>query len=259
MAANQPFPLATALRAGETVFAGWATLGAPIAAETLARQGFPAVVLDVQHGLWDTASLIAGINAVHHGGAAPLVRVPLEDFAAASRALDFGAEGIIAPMINSASDARRFACAAKFPPVGERSFGPQRAMMLQGRTVNSDYLREANQGTLALAMIETPTALNDVNDIAATDGIDALFVGPYDLSTALSGGAAQDLTAPEVERAIDKICAAALKAGKIPGIYCRDAARALAMAGRGFRFITIGSDLALLREGAAGVLAALKG
>jgi len=259
MAANQPFPLATALRAGETVFAGWATLGAPIAAETLARQGFPAVVLDVQHGLWDTASLIAGINAVHHGGAAPLVRVPLEDFAAASRALDFGAEGIIAPMINSASDARRFACAAKFPPVGERSFGPQRAMMLQGRTVNSDYLREANRGTLALAMIETPTALNDVNDIAATDGIDALFVGPYDLSTALSGGAAQDLTAPEVERAIDKICAAALKAGKIPGIYCRDAARALAMAGRGFRFITIGSDLALLREGAAGVLAALKG
>lgn len=259
MAANQPFPLATALRAGETVFAGWATLGAPIAAETLARQGFPAVVLDVQHGLWDTASLIAGINAVHHGGAAPLVRVPLEDFAAASRALDFGAEGIIAPMINSASDARRFACAAKFPPVGERSFGPQRAMMLQGRTVNSDYLREANQGTLALAMIETPTALNDVNDIAATDGIDALFVGPYDLSTALSGGAAQDLTAPEVERAIDKICAAALKAGKIPGIYCRDAARALAMAGRGFRFLTIGSDLALLREGAAGVLAALKG
>ena len=258
MAASPPFPLAAALLAGETVFAGWSTSGSPVAAETLAREGFPAVVLDVQHGLWDTASLITGINAVHHGGAAPLVRVPLKDFAAVSRALDCGAEGIIAPMINSAGDARRFAGAAKFPPVGERSFGPQRAMALQGRTVNTDYLREANEGTLTLAMIETPTALNDVDDIAATDGIDALFVGPYDLSTALSGGTSQDFTAPEVERAIDAICRAALKAGKIPGIYCPNAERARLMAGRGYRFLTIGSDLGLLRAGAAGILGALK-
>jgi 4-hydroxy-2-oxoheptanedioate aldolase len=108
-------------------------------------------------------------------------------------------------------------------------------------------------------MIETPAALNDVDDIAATDGIDVLFVGPYDLSTSLSAGRAQDVTAPEVERAIDKICAAATKAGKIPGIYCRDAARALAMAKRGFKFITIGSDLAIMRDGAAGILKTLRG
>jgi 4-hydroxy-2-oxoheptanedioate aldolase len=259
MAASQPFSLAAALRAGETAYAGWSTLGSPVAAETLAREGFPAVVLDVQHGLWDTAALIAGIGTVHHGGAAPIVRVPLEDFAAVSRALDFGAEGVIAPMINSASDARRFVCAAKFPPVGERSFGPQRAMMLQGRSPGADYLRGANAGTLTLAMIETPTALNDVDDIAATDGIDALFVGPYDLSTTLSGGKSQDFAAPEVERAIDAICAAAWKAGKIPGIYCPNAERALAMAGRGYRFLAIGSDLGLLRSGAAGLLGALKG
>ncbi len=258
MAASQRFPLSAALRAGETVFAGWSTLGSPVAAETLAREGFPAVVLDVQHGLWDTATLTAGIGAVHHGGGAPIVRVPLEDFAAVSRALDFGAEGIIAPMVNSAGDARRLVSAAKFPPVGERSFGPQRAMMLQGRTANTDYLREANEGTVTLAMIETPTALNDVDDIAATDGIDALFVGPYDLSTALSGGTSQDFTAPEVERAIDSICKAAQKAGKIPGIFCPNAERALAMAGRGFRFLAIGSDLGLLRASAAAVLGALK-
>jgi 4-hydroxy-2-oxoheptanedioate aldolase len=252
------FSLAARLRGGETVFAGWCTLASPIAAETIAREGFAAMVLDMQHGLWDTASLLAGINALHHAGAAPVVRVPLNDFAFVSRALDCGAEAIIAPMINNAGDAQRFASVAKFPPRGERSFGPQRAMMLQGWPATVDYLREANANTLTLAMIETPAALNDVEDIAATDGIDALFIGPYDLSTALSAGTAQDVTAPEVERAIDRICAAAQKAGKIPGIYCSSADRALALAKRGFKFITVGSDLGLLRDGAAAVLKALK-
>jgi 4-hydroxy-2-oxoheptanedioate aldolase len=251
MAAETSFPLARRLRAGETVFSSWCTLASPIVAETIARAGFAAVVLDAQHGLWDTASIIAGIGGVHHGGAAPLVRVPLNDFAFVSRALDFGVEAIIAPMINTAADARAFAAAAKYPPLGERSFGPSRAMALQGRTVATDYLREANEGTLTLAMIETPAALSNVDAIAATPGIDALFVGPYDLSTALSGGKAQDITAPEVEKAIDKICTAATKAGKIPGIYCADAERALAMAKRGFRFITIGSDLGIVRAGVA--------
>jgi 4-hydroxy-2-oxoheptanedioate aldolase len=253
------FSLARRLRAGETVFSAWCTLASAIAAETIAREGFAAVVLDQQHGLWDTASIIAGIGALNHAGAAPIVRVPLADFAFVSRALDFGAEAIIAPMINTAEDARQFAGVAKYPPLGERSWGPQHAMMLHGKSVATDYLREANDGTLTLAMIETPTALANVEAIAGTPGIDALFVGPYDLSTALSGGKAQDVQAPEVEREIDRICQAAKKANKIPGIYCRDPERALAMAKRGFRFITIGSDLGLLREGAAAQVKALKG
>ena len=90
-------------------------------------EGFAAVVLDAQHGLWDVASLIAGIGGVNHAEAAPMVRVPHGDFALVSRALDFGAEAIIAPMINSAADARHFVAAAKYPPLGERSWGPIRA------------------------------------------------------------------------------------------------------------------------------------
>ena len=252
------FALARRLRADETVFSSWCTLASPIIAETIAREGYAAVVIDQQHGLWDTASIMAAIGALHHAGSAPLVRVPLADFAFVSRALDFGAEAIIAPMINTAADARQFAAAAKYPPLGERSWGPQRAMTLQGKTVTTDYLREANDGTLTLAMIETSTALGNVDAIADTPGIDALFVGPYDLSTALSGGKAQDVQAPEVERAIDRICQAATKAGKIPGIYCRDPERALAMSRRGFRFITIGSDLGIVRDGAAAQVKALK-
>jgi 4-hydroxy-2-oxoheptanedioate aldolase len=253
------FALARRLRAGETVFSAWSSLASPIVAETIAREGFAAVTLDAQHGLWDTASILAGIGALSHAGAAPIVRVPLNDFGFVSRALDFGAEAIIAPMINSEADARQFASVAKYPPLGERSWGPQRAMSLQGQSVTTDYLRDANSGTLTLAMIETPQALANVDTIAATPGIDALFIGPYDLSTSLSAGKAQDINAPEVDKAIDKICAAAVKAGKIPGIYCRDTGRALAMANRGFTFLTVGSDQGLVREGAAAQVKALKG
>jgi len=108
-----------------------------------------------------------------------------------------------------------------------------------------------------LAMIETPEALANAEAIAATPGIDALFIGPYDLATSLSAGKAQDINAPEVDQAIDRICAAALKAGKIPGIYCRDAGRALDMTKRGFRFLTVGNDFGAVRESVAANLKTL--
>jgi 4-hydroxy-2-oxoheptanedioate aldolase len=254
------FALARRLRAGETVYAAWCMIGSPVVAETIAREGFSVVVLDAQHGLWDIGSIITGIGGVSHAAAAPVVRIPFNDFALVSRALDFGAEAIIAPMINDADDARRLAAAAKYPPAGERSWGPLRAMALQAPHIApADYLREANEGTLTFAMIETATALGNADMIAATPGIDGLFVGPYDLATALSGGKTQDTQAPEVERAIDRICAAAQAAGKIPGIYCRDAEGAVAMAKRGFRFVAAGNDHTTLRAATVAQLKVLKG
>src|SRR6202167_2105027 len=175
------FTLARRLRAGETVFSGWCSLPYPILAETVGREGVPAVTLEGQHGLWDVSSLLTGIAAVRQGGSAPIVRVPVGDFALVSRALDFGAEGIIAPMINTAADARAFAAAAKFPPVGERSWGPHRAMTLGGVPDMATYLREANDHVVTLAMIETRTALENLEAILGTPGIDGLFLGPSDL------------------------------------------------------------------------------
>ncbi len=252
------FSLARRLKACETVFASWCMLNSPLVAELIAREGYPGVVIDRQHGLWDEAAVIAAIASVQYAGATPIVRVPLNDYAAVSRSLDFGAEAIIAPMINTEADAKAFAAAAKYPPRGERSWGPHRAMTLQGKTDSVAYLREANEGTLTLAMIETTAALKNVDAIAATPGIDALFVGPYDLSTTLSGGTKQDVQAPEVEKEIDRICAAAKKAGKIAAVYCRDAERARAMAKRGFTFITVGTEIAFIRDGVAAQLKALK-
>ncbi len=251
------FTLARRLRAGETVFSGWCSLPYPLVAETLGREGFAAVTIEGQHGLWDVASMLTGIAAVRQGGAAPVVRVPVGDFALASRVLDFGAEGLIAPMINTAADARAFAASAKYPPVGERSWGPHRATALAGLADQSVYLREANDHVITLAMIETRTALGNLEAILDTPGIDGLFLGPSDLSIALSDGKSLDPTSPEVDRELDRMVAAAQKAGKIPGAFCHTAERAKALAKRGVRFLAVMSDLAMLRSGISAALKVL--
>jgi 4-hydroxy-2-oxoheptanedioate aldolase len=252
------FTLARALRAGETVYSAWCSLPYPIVAEMLGREGFGAVTLEGQHGLWDTASLLSGVAAVRQAGVPPVVRVPVNDFALASRVLDFGAEGLIAPMINTAADARAFAASAKYPPVGERSWGPHRATMLAGLADQSVYLREANDHIVTLAMIETRTALTNLDAIIDTPGIDGLFLGPSDLSIALSDGKTLDPLSKEVERELDRIVASAQRAGKIPGAFCHTAERAAALAKRGMRFLAVMSDLAMLRAGASAAMKVLK-
>src|SRR5271163_2144786 len=252
------FTLARRLHAGETVFSGWCSLPYPIVAEMIGREGFAAVTLESQHGLWDTGGILNGIAAVRQGGAAPIVRVPLNDFALVSRSLDFGAEGIIAPMINTAADARAFAAAAKFPPIGERSWGPHRAMTLGGVPDMATYLREANDHVITLAMIETRTALQNFDAIIATPGIDGFFLGPSDLSIALSDGKNVDPLSKEVDAHLDTMIAGAQRAKKIPGAYCHSAERAAALAKRGVKFLAVSSDLSMLRAGAAAVLKVLK-
>ncbi len=253
------FTLAARLRAGETVFSGWCGLPYPIVAETLGRDGFPAVTLDGQHGLWDINAILMTIAAIRQGGAAPIVRVPVGEFATVSRVLDFGAEGVIAPMINTPDDARALAAAAKYPPIGERSWGPHRATTLAGVADQSVYLREANDHVVTLAMIETRTALKNLDAIIDTPGVDGLFLGPSDLSIALSDGRALDPLSKDVDRELDRILAAAQRTKKIPGAYCHSAERVAALAKRGVKFLAVMSDLAMLRAGAAAALKALKG
>jgi 4-hydroxy-2-oxoheptanedioate aldolase len=237
------------MRAGETVFCGWCSMPYPIVAETIGRDGFVAVTLESQHGLWDMGAMLTGIA---------LVRVPVGDFVMVSRVLDYGAEGVIAPMINTAADARAFVAAAKYPPIGERSWGPHRVTTLAGIADQSMYLREANDNIVTLAMIETMPALANLEAILATPGIDGVFVGPADLSIALTGGKSLDPVSPEVDREIDRIIAAAQKAGKTSGVFCHSPERAVALAKRGARFLAVMSDLTLLRSGIATAMKVLK-
>ena len=252
------FSLASRLRAGEIVHSAWCGLGSPIVAEMIAREGFHAVTLDAQHGLWDFATMRDAIVAIRDGGAAPMVRVALNDFGTVSRLLDIGCEGVIAPFINTAADARAFAAVAKYPPLGERSFGPMRAMALTGIASPKDYVSQANDNVVALAMIETSAAVDNIEAIAATPGIDGLFLGPVDMSLTLSDGKSLDPNALEVERVLDRIIKATKETGKIAGTYCFEAEHAVAFEKRGVRFFLIGSDTAFLRSGTGAALKALK-
>jgi 4-hydroxy-2-oxoheptanedioate aldolase len=161
-------------------------------------------------------------------------------------------------MINTVEDAKAFVGATKFPPLGERSWGPARAMTLAGIADPKQYLNEANASTVTLAMIETKTAMANLDAIAAVPGIDVLFVGPSDLSIGLTDGRELDPHSATVDAAVDKLIATCRKAGKIAGLYCVNAERAVACAKRGIRFLAAGSDLAFLRAGAAAQLKTLK-
>lgn len=180
--------LSSRLRAGETVLSAWSSLPEPLTVEILAHSAFDAVTLDMQHGGHDESSILRSLGLILNAGKPPVVRIPVGRFDMASRALDFGAQAVIAPMINSVEDARRFAAAMKYPPVGERSWGVFRANADYGAPGSNDYLTTANHDTLAFAMIETRDAYDALDAILDVRGIDGVFVGPADFSIAWSNG-----------------------------------------------------------------------
>lgn len=243
------FDLACRLKAGETIHAGWLGIGEPILAEMVARAGFQALVLDMQHGMFGRDSLAGSIGAVAAAGKPVAVRVPLGDAAMANWALDMGASAVIAPMIDTAEQARAFAEATKFAPLGRRSWGPSRAMMLSGETIPQRYLAAANAETLTFAMIETREGLDAVEDILAVPGIDGVFVGPSDLSIALSGGDRIDPQSTLVDLALARIVEAARAAGKVAGIFGGGPERVKVVRELGFTFVTVGHDAAYLKAG----------
>lgn len=254
---DAPIPsLVAKLRAGPPVFAAWIVAPDPAVVETLMGEGFDGAVLDMQHGGFDVAKAAAGIAGCALMGKAAFVRIPVGDYPTASRMLDAGAAAIIAPMINSVAEARKLAAFAKYPPVGERSWGPGRATALSG-CEGQDYLQRSNGMQLALAMIETRAALDDVDAILAVAGIDGVFVGPSDLSIGLSDGSLDPHSA-DVDAALARIAASAKAANKIAAVFCFSGGQAKVMAARGFGLMTIATDLLLLRSAARAELAAAR-
>ncbi len=246
------------LKAGKTVWLGWCGLTDPLIAGLMARSGFDAVLLDQQHGNHDAASCFAGIGEVTLAGKPCLARIPVGDFASASRLLDFGAAGVVAPMINSVEDAKQFAAFMKLPPVGERSWGPARALQLTGMTL-PDYLKVANASTLAIAMCETKEAIAALDDIMAVPGIDGILTGPSDISVALSNGATIDGLSDEVFNVMADIGRRVRKAGKVACAYGASPARAKQLVEAGYQIVCIQNDQQLIRAGFEAALKAAKG
>ena len=249
--------LARGLSARSGVLSAWIGVNDAAVADALARESFDAVTLDMQHGGVDFVGAARSILAVALAGKPTIARIPVGDFACASRLADAGAAAVIAPMINSAEDARRFAEFIKFPPLGRRSWGPRAALALTG-LIGPAYLHSANAMTLAIAMIETREALEALDDILTTPGIDGVFVGPSDLSIALNRGAVVDPHGADVEAALSRIVERAHAHGKFAGLFCVDGARAKAALARGFGLCSVSTDLILLRAAARLELAAAR-
>ncbi|MGL5115622.1 MAG: HpcH/HpaI aldolase family protein [Beijerinckiaceae bacterium] len=248
---------AARLKSGPAAYAAFCGFPDATVPEIMVREGFDAAIIDQQHGAFDYSLSVQAIANVALAGKASIVRVPVGGFPMASRMLDAGANAIIAPMINSVADARQLVQFTKFPPMGERSWGPHRALALGGMSMK-DYLATANSFSLTIAMIETRAALTALDDILAIDGLDGVFVGPSDLSIALTNGATVDQLHPEVDKALDHIAARAKAHGKFASAFCGDGKRAVEVVAKGFKFVSIGTDNLLLRAGCKAALDAAK-
>lgn len=238
-----------AAASGRSSFGSWVTIASPVAVELMGKAGYDWVILDTQHGAITFDDLLGAIQALDLGGTRALVRVGWNDPMQIMRALDLGALGVIVPMVSTVEQAQAAAAATRYPPHGIRSFGPVRT-----------YYGPVSDGApepLCFVMIETAEALDNLDTIAATPGVDGLFVGPVDLALSLGMGPA--IVMPDALLAqIDRVVAAAKENGIIPGCAALGAPNAKALMERGMQFLTLGNDAGLLRRGTAMDVALVK-
>ena len=247
---------AAKVRARETVVGYWSVLDNPVGTERLARSGYDYVALDAQHGLLDYPGLLAGLTAIDAaGGAVGLVRVEANNATPIGKALDAGAAGVIVPLVDTAADAAAAVAATRYPPVGRRSYGPMRSGLRIGPEP-----AVANDSVVVLAMIETPEGLANVEEIAATPGLDGLYVGPSDLTLAVGGATPADPSVADVfAEALIRVRKACEAAGIAAGIHTASGTIAAERLAEGFTFVTIASDLTHLEQVARQHLAIAKG
>jgi len=228
---------------GRPSFGGWSVLPGSLPAELMGRAGFDWVIIDTQHGGVVPGDLVPMIQALELSGTTPVIRVPWNDPPTIMRVLDFGARGVIVPMVNTAGDAREAAAAARYPPLGIRSFGPTRAA--------HDSPSSANDDVVLLAMIETAEALENADEIAETPGVDGLFIGPVDLGLSMGLPLDWSGSSREVLDAVDRVVAACARTGRIAATVSSSADHARELLRRGVGFITLGADAGYVMAGVA--------
>ena len=180
---------------------GWLAIANSFAAETMAHQGWDTLTIDMQHGVIDYAAMVTMLQAISTTATVPVVRVPWLEPGILMKTLDAGAYGVICPMVNTREDAQKLVAYTHYAPRGTRSFGPVRATLYGG----SDYAQHANDTIVAFAMIETAQALDNLDDILSVEGLDAIYIGPSDLSLALGCRPVFDDVDPKAAQALSLI------------------------------------------------------
>lgn len=249
--------LRTLLEAGQTAIGTAVGLPHPFSLAQIARAGFDWVFLDMQHGLIGYQDLPVLCATVRDSGGTALVRLPYDDYSGAQRALDAGAEGVIMPYVETAQEAARAVAAGRYPPAGIRSFGPYAS------PYGAD-IAIANRQVLIFAMVESITAVERIDEIMATPGLDGVYIGPNDLAISMGLGPVLDLlyrageldsaVATELSDALTRIRLAGERHGSHVGCQVADAPATLAAIAEGYRLVGLGSDIGMLSMAAAAQL-----
>lgn len=245
-------PLREKWSSGDTAYGGWMTVPSSVTAEVMAVHDLDYLCVDMQHGLVGYRDSVSMLQAVSLGSATPLVRVAENSPSHISKALDAGAMGVIVPMVNTVAEAEAAVRSSFYAPVGGRSYGPTRVAAVEG----SDYFAHANASVACIPMIETSEAVANLDDIAALEGVSAVYVGPADL--AVSMGLPPGTDDPAFLEALAHVVATCARHGVVPGCHATPSTAADRVA-RGFRMVTVVADLLVLRAGSANAIAQAKG
>ena len=244
------------MKAGKPVVNGWLQIPSTVSAEVMAHQGWDSLTIDMQHGLVDYTNALPILQTISTTDVTPLARVNWNEPGQIMKILDAGCYGVICPMVSNRAEAEKFVQACMYPPKGYRSWGPSRGLIYGG----SDYGDYANDEILKLAMIETKEALDNLDEIMSTPGVDGIYVGPADLSLAI--GEKPEFDKSEESKAyteILRILEHAKKNNIFSAIHNGTPEYALKMIDKGFDFVTIASDLRSLSSGAKAVVDKMKG
>ena len=241
-------------RNGGTTLGAWLTVPSSVTAEATARAGFDYVWVAMQHGAVQYSDAVAMIQGILLGGSHPIVRVPWNEPGIIGKMLDAGAHGIIVPMVNSVEEARSVVRACRYAPHGMRSYGPLMASM---RT-DGQYVPWAADNIAVIPMIETRQAVERIDDIAAVGGIDAVYVGPADLSLTLGLPPGNNDDSPAFVEALEMIVAGCRRVGIVPGIHSSGFLTPQRQR-MGFRMVTVTTDLVAMNLGLRAELAISRG
>jgi 4-hydroxy-2-oxoheptanedioate aldolase len=251
-------PVKKKLKSGEPSFGTWLSLGDLYAARVMARLGWDWLTLDMEHQPIDWSQAAAIFGAIADAGCVPLARVPEGNHFFIKRALDAGAWGIVAPMVNTVEQAREIIAAAKYPPVGNRSLGGGlHALNFGGAT--TEYYSRANDEILVVLQTESPTGIANAEAIYSLPGVDAIFVGPIDLRANMRRPDGSEASDDEFEAALAKVIAAGKKTKTPTGMHVMNTDVAQKRASQGMQFLAVASELRMMTVKAEEFLKALKG
>jgi 2-keto-3-deoxy-L-rhamnonate aldolase RhmA len=240
-------PVKRRLAAGEATVGIFLSLASPSATELLGHVGFDWLVLETEHGGVGIAETEELLRAAAATGSVALVRVPPRDPVFIQRALDLGAHGLVVPLVESAAEAAAVVQAMRYPPAGTRSFGPLRASRY---SLDYDsYLERAGDELLLVLIVETAGAIAELDEIAAVDGVDVLYLGLYDLCLQL-GHDPRQMPLPEIDRIVERALEIGRRHGVAVGLGARTPTELVALRERGYRFLGFSTDYFLLLDGA---------